>query len=336
MKNLNKILIILIFSVTISSAMTKTGTSVGHFLKIGTGADIVGMGESGVANVRGMSAIQFNPAGLSRYHTQGVSFTQSNWLVNNEFFYFAGSMEFGRAGVVGFSLTTLDYGDMAVRTVEQPEGTGEFFNAQDMSIGLSYSNNLTDRFSMGGQVKYIGQKIWHMNAKTAAIDLGALFITQFKDIRLGMSITNFGGKMKMSGRDVRFYNDPDEKSYGNNDQIPAEYQLDQWPLPLTFRVGLSGEFLENRLMRMTWAVDAIHPSDNTEYVNLGVEAEISKLFYLRSGMRTLFMENREGGLSLGAGLKYTFSQSLKLQIDYAFSDYGRLDNINMFTLSIGF
>ncbi len=334
MKNISKILIILTLSIGFAFTMTKTGTSVAHFLKIGSVADIMGMGESGVANPRSMSAMQYNPAGLSRFHTQAVTFTQTNWLVNTDFFYFGGTMDFGRNGVVGINYTVLDYGDMAVRSVEKPLGTGEYFDAQDIAIGLAYSNNLTDRFSIGGQVKYIGQKIWHMTAQTAAIDIGALFITQFKDIRLGMSISNFGGKMKLSGRDVRFYNDPDEGSYGNNDQIPAGYQLDRWPLPLSFRVGLSGEALENRFMRLTWSADAIHPSDNTEYVNLGTEAEISKIFYLRTGLRALFQKNREGGLTMGAGLKYTFSQSLKLQIDYAFVDYGRLEAVNIFTLSI--
>lgn len=336
MKNIRKILLLLTLCIGVSFGMTKTGTSVAHFLKIGNVADIVGMGESGVAYVRGMSAMQYNPAGLSRYRTQGVTFSQGSWLVNTDYFYFAGSLDFGTGGVLGVNITNLDYGDMAVRTVEDPNGTGEFFNAQDIAIGLAYSNNLTDRFSIGGQVKYIGQKIWHMNARTAAIDLGALFITQFKDIRLGMSITNFGGKMKMSGRDVRFSNDPDEESYGNNDQVPAEYQLDEWPLPLTFRVGLSGEAIKNRFLRLTWAVDAIHPSDNTEYVNIGCEAEINKMFLLRTGFRSLFMTDREGGLSFGAGVKYAINRSLKFQIDYAYVDYGRLDAINMFTLGINF
>ena len=336
MRNINKIIFILVLSISLSFAMTKTGTSVGQFLKIGATADIMGMGESGVANVRGMSALQYNPAGLSRYNTQAISFSQSNWLVDTDFFYFAGSMNFGRSGVVGFNVTSLDYGDMAVRTVKKPLGTGEMFNAQDLSIGLSYANNLTDRFSIGGQVKYIGQKIWHMNATTAAIDLGALFVTQFKDIRLGMSITNFGGKMKMSGRDVCFSNDPDEDSYGNNDQIPSEYKLDNWPLPLTFRVGLAGEAIDNKMLRWTLSIDAIHPSDNTEYVNLGTEVELRKMLYLRTGMRTLFQTDREGGLTFGGGIKYAFSQSLKLQIDYAYVDYGRLGNINVFTLSINY
>lgn len=336
MKNITKILIALSLTFSFMFAMTKTGTSVGQFLKIGTTADILGMGESGVANVRGMSAMQYNPAGLSRYNCQAITFSQSNWLVDTDFLYFGGTMNFGNMGTVGLSMTTLDYGEMAVRTVEDPEGTGEVFDAQDLSLGLVYANNLTDRFSIGGQVKYIGQKIWHMTAQTMAVDMGALFITQFKGIRLGMSITNFGGKMKMSGRDVRFYDDPDEDSYGNNDQVPAEYQLEKWPLPLTYRVGLAGEPIQNKNLRWTISVDAIHPSDNTEYINLGTEIVYRKMLFLRTGMRTLFQEDREGGFTLGGGLKYTFNQSLKLQLDYANVDYGRLGNVSFFTISINY
>ncbi|MCF7886779.1 MAG: PorV/PorQ family protein, partial [Candidatus Marinimicrobia bacterium] len=300
--SIKKSIIITLISISGLIGMTKTGTSAAQFLKIGPMAGIMGTGESGVANVRDLSAIHYNPAGLSRYRTQSVTFTQSNWLVNTNYYYFAGSMDFSNAGVVGFHITTLDYGDMLVRTVEEPDGTGEYFGSQDLSIGLAYSKNLTDRFSIGGQVKYISQEIWHMSAATAAIDLGALFITQFNGIRLGMSITNFGGKMMLSGRDVQFYNDPATELYGNNDQIPAEYKLNQWPLPLTFRVGLSGEAFDSRRFRLSWNVDAVHPSDNTEYLNVGSELEFNRMFYLRTGIRTLFVKNREGGAAFGGGI----------------------------------
>ena len=61
----------------------------------------------------------------------------------------------GDFGNIGFSFTSLSMEDMKVRTVEQPDGTGENFSAGDMAIGLSYARNLTDRFSVGITAKYI-------------------------------------------------------------------------------------------------------------------------------------------------------------------------------------
>ncbi|MBS1271070.1 MAG: hypothetical protein MAGBODY4_00199 [Candidatus Marinimicrobia bacterium] len=231
-------------------------------------------------------------------------------------------------------MTTLNYGDMDVRTEEDPGGTGERFSAMDLSLGFVYANNLTDRFSIGGQFKVIREEIWHMAATTAAVDLGVLYFTTNKNLSLGMSISNFGGKMQLAGRDVRFYSDPDETMYGNNDQIPAMYELQHWPLPLTFRVGIAANIIDTRSLQVKIAADALHPSDNSEYINIGGEIGLFEQFFIRGGMRTLFMVDREGGLSVGAGLKHAFSPNLKVKIDYGWSDYNRLTYINMLTVSL--
>lgn len=317
-------------------ATTKSGTSAAQFLKIGTQARTMGMGEAVVANPEGLSALQWNPAGLSKYGTQTAAFSQSDWLVDTDFFSAAAGVNLGRLGSVGFQLTMLNYGEMPVRTENQPDGTGEYFTAQDFNMSVAYANNLTDRFSIGGQVKYIQETIWHMSASTMAFDIGALFTTPFKDIRLGMAITNFGGYMKLSGRDISFVQDPAEDMYGNNGQIPAEYSMDKWALPLTFRVGLSGEFINKGYLRWTWAIDALHPSDNTEYVNLGTELALWKILYLRTGYRTLFMDEGPGGLTAGIGMKYMITSSTGIMFDYAFVSYGDLGYINMFTIGMDF
>lgn len=334
MKKYILFIISLVMTTGLLFATTKSGTSAAQFLKIGSQARTMGMGEATVASPEGLSALQWNPAGLARYETQSASFSQSNWLVGTQFFNAAGSMNLGRMGTVAAQLTILDFGEMAVRTEQEPEGTGEYFVAQNMNLGIAYANNLTDRFSIGGQVKYIRESIWHMTASTVAVDVGTLFITPFKDIRLGMSITNFGGKMQLSGRDVRFFNDPAEDMYGNNDQIPANYELDKWAIPLTFRVGLAGEFIDKGYIKWSWALDALHPSDNTEYINLGTELELWKMLYLRTGFRTLFMDERSGGFTAGIGMKYQFTPNSGIQFDYAFMDYGDLGFVNMFTIGI--
>ncbi|MFA6618408.1 MAG: hypothetical protein WCT23_05000, partial [Candidatus Neomarinimicrobiota bacterium] len=96
-------------------ATTKSGTSAAQFLKIGTQARTMGMGEAVVANPEGLSALQWNPAGLSKYGTQTAAFSQSDWLVDTDFFSAAAGVNLGRLGSVGFQLTMLNYGEMPVR-----------------------------------------------------------------------------------------------------------------------------------------------------------------------------------------------------------------------------
>ncbi|KUK88674.1 MAG: hypothetical protein XE04_1946 [Marinimicrobia bacterium 46_43] len=328
------IFLILLFMVTPGFAVNKVGTSVAQFLKIGTSARALSMGEAAVADVRGLEALHYNAAGLAHHQIQEAMFTQSDWLASTGYLYAAGSMNLGRFGAVGVNVAHLDYGEMSVRTEAMQDGTGEYFSAQDLTIGLTYANRLTDRFSMGGQVKFIRQEIWHMSASTMAVDMGALFILPLKNFQLGMSITNFGGKLLLSGRDVRFYEDPDEEMFGNNDQIPAIYELDRWPLPIIFRIGLSGDVFSTEKLTLRMNVDALHPSDNLEYINLGTELEMFRTVFLRAGYRQLFLKDAEGGLSFGGGLYYPVTPALKIKADYAWCDYGRLHQAKMFTLSL--
>lgn len=313
---------------------TKTGTTAAQFLKVGVHARVMGMGEASVAHVSDLSAIQWNPAGLSRYDVQEVVFSNSNWLAETDLLHFAGSLSFGSAGVVAIQITSLDYGDMPVTTATEEDGTGEFFTAQDLCIGASYARNLTNTFSLGTQVKFISQRIWNMSAFTMAIDMGALFLTPLEGVRLGMSINNFGSKMKLAGRDTRFYTDPEPLLEGNNDQIPANYELSSWAIPLIFRVGLAGEVIHTNIIRLSWAVDALHPSDNSEYLDVGSELALADRLFLRGGMRTLFAVDQVGGLSLGVGFRQAFTPSFKIKVDYAWVDYAELLPVSMFSVTI--
>ncbi|MFC1484023.1 PorV/PorQ family protein [Candidatus Neomarinimicrobiota bacterium] len=313
---------------------TKTGTTAAQFLKIGVHARVMGMGEASVAHVSDISSVQWNPAGLSRHNVQEAVFTNTTWLAETDLLHFAGSLSFGAAGVLAFQITSLDYGDMPVTTEREENGTGEFFTAQDLSIGVAYARNLTNTFSLGAQFKLISQRIWNMNASTMAVDMGALFLTPLQGVRLGMSISNFGGKMKLAGRDTRFYSDPEPLLEGNNDQIPANFELSSWAIPLTFRVGLAGELIQTNVLRLSWAMDALHPSDNSEYVDVGTELALAERLFLRGGMRTLFAADQVGGLSLGVGLHQPFTPTFKIKVDYAWVDYAELLPVSMLSVTI--
>ncbi len=60
------------------------------------------------------------------------------------------------------------------------------------------------------------------------------------------------------------------------------------------------------------------------------------LIALRGGYKSLFLENTEEGLTLGFGLKYDFSPSLALFIDYAYQEFGILKDTQHFAVGINF
>lgn len=318
-----------------TQSLTKTATTAAQFLKIGTDPRASAMGNAFSAMRGDLSCIFWNPAGLAQLQGIQATFSDNQWLANTSITTAAIGVNASRFGVLGLMITNLSVPADLVRTIEKPEGTGEKFEARDLAVIVSYSRSLTDRFSIGGNVKFISQSIWHSKASTIAGDFGALFILPFNDLRLGASLSNFGGDMRMTGRDQKISVDPDLQNEGNVKFVNADYETDGFPLPLMFRVGLSGEVISTNSLRLSFGLDAIHPNDNTEALNVGVEATIGEMFFLRTGYSTLFREDSEEGLTLGGGIHYRLWRSSTLfMIDYSYSDVGRLEGVQR--IAVGF
>ena len=228
-----------------SATITKTGTTAAQFLKIGVDARASAMGNAFTAMKGDLSSMYWNPAGLTSIGRMETMFMNSSWLAGIQFTHAAFAINLNAAGVIGFSMTSLSVPEDMVRTVEKPNGTGEYFDAGDLAMNFTYARKLTDQFSIGGNIKYIRQNIWHASASSVAADLGALFVTPFNGIRLGASLSNYGSEMQMTGRDQKFSIDPDPNNGGNVEFVNAMYETDKFPLPLLFRVGLSGEIIES-------------------------------------------------------------------------------------------
>ncbi len=318
--------------------VSKTGTTAATFLEIPIGARAVGMGSAFVSIVNDATSLYWNASGAAELQEHEVVALHSNWLADTNLDYAALVLSLGNFGNLGFSVTALTMGDMAVRTVEQPDGTGEFFSASDVAAGVSYARRLTDRFSIGFTAKYIRQTIWHESATAIAIDAGTVFRTDmFGGMVIGASLTNFGTKMELSGRDTRRFGRIDETKLGSNERIPFNIELDSWNLPLLFQFGVSTNIINSENHRWTVAVDALHPSNDFESINLGAEYAVNDVVFLRGGYQALFLDNVDGGLSFGAGLKANmlFSNAT-IKADYGFREMGRLENVHVFSFGVVF
>ena len=315
---------------------TKTGSTAAPFLNIAVGPRAISMGGAFVASANDVSALYWNPAGISRIESNGVEFAHSRWFADINYNWAGSVLNLGDMGAIGLSLTYLDYGSLEVTTNLEPDGTGEHFTPYDLSFAITYAYNLTDRFSVGGNIKYIDQKIYNSSASAAAVDLGVLFISDFYGLRIGASITNFGTDMKMDGKDLYVQHDINSQIYGNNDQILAKLSTDSYPLPLTFRVGVAMDLFNNDLHRFTIGADALHPNDNAESLNIGGEYTFKNIISLRGGYKNLLLNNSEEGLTLGVGLNYEFTPGLGIFVDYAYQDFGLLNYTQHFSVGVKF
>ncbi len=320
-----------------AQSVSKVGTTAGEFLQIGVGARATALGGAFVASVDDASSLYWNPAGLSQLAGGEVLVTHSEWLADINFDYLGVSLAAGDLGTFGVSVTMLSVPDMVVRTEDRQEGTGEMFGASDLAVGLSAGRAITDRFSVGITAKFIQQRIWHSTATGFAIDLGTQFRTDFfGGLTIGATLYNFGTDMRMGGRDLRTFVDPDPTQMGNNDRIPVNYELDSWSLPLNFQIGVSMRPIDSRRHRLTLAADALHPSSNYESMNVGLEYSFQDRLFLRGGYQALFLDDREGGLSGGLGATAPLFYGGEVRVDYAYRTAGRLDGVHVVGLSVTF
>jgi opacity protein-like surface antigen len=223
-----------------------------------------------------------------------------------------------------------------VRTFDNPEGDGRYWDASSLALGLTYSRNLTDNFSIGFNVKYIRDQVWDMSASSIALDAGTMYTTPFNGLRIGASISNFGTKMKLEGRNTYFNVDPNNNPNSGPNNIPAEYRLAYYDIPLSFRVGLAMEVIKSELLTLTTAVDAVHPNDNTEFMNLGMELNFNNVFFARGGYKSLFLRDSEQSYTFGFGLNYPIINDINLSLNYGFVNYGRLKNVQFIDLVVKF
>ena len=316
--------------------VSKRGTTAAPFLKVSQGARGTAMGSAFVAVSDDASAMFWNVAGIARQNNNSVIFDHTQWIAGLSYNFIAGSLNLGDFGTIGLSFVGSNYGEMNVTTVDEPNGTGSVFSVSDVAFSLGWAINLTQEFSIGFNPKVIQQTIWNTSGTAFALDMGVLYDTPFDGLTIGMSITNLGTKLQLSGTSAVLLYDPDKETTGNNDRIPGEFSTGAWSLPLTYVLGFSYDVVNTDMHKFIVDIDARHPNDNYESLNVGAEYVFNDVIALRGGYKTLFLEDSQETFALGAGFKQKILGNVALYIDYAYQDFGILTSIHKISVGIDF
>jgi len=340
------IILCLLLSVSLALAGNdNTGTSAANFLKIGVGSRGNAMGGAFVAYANDVSALYWNPAGIARTTSLQVGFSYTDWILDINHNFVGVVYPLARLGVIGVSFNSLSMGDME----REPHGTGVFFSAGDLALGVAYARQLTDRFSVGVKFKYVHESISFSSASTIALDAGTQFDSGFHGLKIGMSISNFGGKMTMKGTDQLTKADIDEVIDGNP-MKEARLETEGWTLPLLFRFGLSMDVLTRDRTRLTCNLEFTDPRDVNPYPAFGAEWEWNNILFLRGGVIYRSKEFDEKQLLETEDIKliydfhFAFGAGLNLKIpglgsdvrfDYSYTDLGILTQAHSFSFTFG-
>jgi hypothetical protein len=325
-----------VFTTDQSFAQSKVGTTIGQFLKIEPSSRLVAMGNAGASLSNEASAAFYNPASLGRIKGVDIQFTYNQWLADIKYDYATAAVNLQGIGTFALQVTSLNSGDIEIRTVEKEKNTGLYYNVTNLSLGIAYGILLTDRVSAGIAVNYIQETIYNTSLVDVAFNFGVQYQTEIEGLKIGASVSNFGPRASYEGRDIYFNYDANAKKYGDNGTLPAELRMGSFSLPTLFRVGLSYSIKLTPWNELTVSSDAMHSNDNNERINIGGEWLFLNSFAVRGGYRDLFLKDSEGGLVLGAGARVGFSGTSDISFDYAWADYGRLNGTHRFTIGIHF
>jgi hypothetical protein len=313
---------------------SKTGTTIGEFTLIDPSSKISAMGGAGVTSADEAMASFYNPGSLGALTGTDIQFSYNSWLAGISLNYATAAVKILENASALVTMTQLSSGDINVTTVDQPLGTGEKYNVTDLELGLGFGMKMTDKFSFGVQVNYISERIWHSSVAVFGINFGTLYQLSPGGLRIGASLTNFGTQGHFAGTDLKIRYDLDPTRYGDNSSIPGQISTDYYALPMVFRVGLGYPVTIDGSNVVNLGVDALHPSDNSESVNVGAEWVFNKFLAARIGYQSLFLQDSEVGLTAGGGILYE-ADGYDLHFDYAWAANGRLGIVQRITVGIG-
>ena len=328
-----RLISIIIISITLSSlvlsedeAVTKVATSAANWLKIDNGVRGISMGGSQAASGRGISGVHYNPSSITFIKSSEVFYSKSNYLAGITHNTLGYGKRLSTSDYFGIHLFYLNSGDMEVTTESSPDGTGESFTVMNLALRLTYGRQLTDRLRVGGTLKYIREEIFTAYMQSFVFDLGSNFDTGIYGVILGMSVSNFGPEVQFHGEGLEIVVADTTARDGKLSKITKKFSV-----PLIFRLGIQKDLLgseEDSSNRLTMSIDGINPIDYTVYGGVGLEYSWRDRAFIRGGTR-LFHDT--AGLSLGGGLKWSM-----FAVDYAYVNYGILEETHQFGISLEF
>jgi len=299
----------------------KVGTTSFQFLKVAPDARGSAMGGAYVAVVNTADAAFWNPAALNMVERAGVSLSYVDWFFDTSISAVSATYKLGRYGTIGFHGIYNDYGKIHVtmvshlewadETTYNPGLTGEVIQPNSRVAGFSYARRLTNKFTFGLTAKYATEDLVSHKHSTLMFDGGIVFETGYRSLVIGTSLQNFGPEVK--------------------------YINESFPLPQTFRVGISAKLLgpdasllfHTGNQELLLAYDLVHPRDYGQQHQVGLEYTIAKAIMLRSGYK---MNYDEQSLTYGLGVALSV-----VRVDYAYDPFGEyLDAVHRVTAGFQF
>lgn len=315
----------------------RIGESGAHELLINGWPRTTGLWDNYTARVTGVESMRLNPAGLAHIQKMEIVLAQTLWFQGSDTQVsqagFAGKV--GSDNVFGFSLMSLNVGDLYRTTVNNPDpnnGLGTF-KPSFINLGVSFARTFSNRIYGGATVRLISQSVENVNAFGFALDAGLQYVLGPKEnLRFGVSIRNLGTPMRFRGDGFTFRGDePDNGDY----ELTLSQNSNKFELPAQLTLGTSYDFWMGpeyrcnggyNLHRLTLSGQFTSNTFGKDNFGGGLEYAFKEMFMVRGGYRheqgILNPDNRTSaytGFSGGFSVAVPFKDNgPALGIDYSY------------------
>jgi hypothetical protein len=311
------------------------------FLKVPLGARETSLGWTGLTHTSGAAAIYWNPANVSRVDGPTASLSYLNHFAGIRSNYVAATYPVKESFVLGISINYMNYGDFVRTTETSPDGGIGTFTPYDLALGVTFSRPIMTKLHAGLTAKYLHSKIDKVTASGLSVDFGLAYDVGMRGLRIGTSVTNAGPSSRYGGSGlVQTVTDPVSGS-----QSQVRYGSTAFELPTSLAIGASGDMYRNEENVVTGMIEQNVNSAQVDRTNFGVEYGYRDMFFGRVGYTTAFQRDKDfrsgkaawGGFTAGVGAVYSFSETLKGNIDYGFVNLGEnLGSAHRFTIGVAF
>ena len=295
---------LIIFLILINIGFASEGGKVGFaFLKTAVNARASAMGEAYTALSKDASATFWNPANLSYTESNSIVLSHNQWLQDISHNFAAVHLVRGEHNIA-FSFNVISIPGIEIRDntpSTEPIGKSSVYN---LYFGGAYATNISEEWSVGGQIKYYYEKMHLVSAGGFGLDLGVSGNNIIKNMDWGLSIQNIGKMGKLLKTSTE--------------------------LPMLIRTGvgysLPWKISDNNIIA---AADMVYIINDAFRFNMGAEAKLMNQFALRLGY---VLGNDSYNFTAGFGLHLN-----RYQLSYAFVPYKYdLENSHRFSINIKF
>ncbi len=320
-----------------AGAGNRTGTGGASQLLIPVGARGIAMGSANAATATGIEALFWNPAGVAKLNNSAdVMFSHMDYIADIGVEYGAVSANFEGFGVLSLSVKSLSIGEIAITTVDNPDGTGRTFSPQNLIAGITYSKQLTERIAVGVTANFVTETLADVSSNGVAFNVGVVYdnLASISGLSFGVVMKNIGPKMKFGGSGLLIQADA-----GSLSRPPQFYSIESaaYELPSTFELGFGYQPKLDEMNSLLISTSFQNNNFSSDEYKVGLEYGYNNMFFIRGGYSAGPQNTNDFiyGFTAGAGINYNF-ESLALRVDYAYRDTDFFDGNHIFSIAFGF